>query len=175
MSSAHPMSQSEDLGPSSAECHERLVDQLHTLSQVVETITYRLLELEERLIEQESQLQALDQRAGTSSQLSNGAELRFDATEERLVQLESLLNGLEPVPSAGPSRHLRPVRESHRPDPEPDQELPSTAPSWRSLNRRLWMMARSSTPWAIWMRWRISLPETQRRKAVSQVGGISPL
>jgi hypothetical protein len=118
------MSQSEDLGPSSAECHERLVDQLHTLSQVVETITYRLLELEERLIEQESQLQALDQRAGTSSQLSNGAELRFDATEERLVQLESLLNGLEPVPSAGPSRHLRPVRESHRPDPEPDQELP---------------------------------------------------
>jgi len=126
MSSPHPTSQSVGLEASSAECHERLADQLHTLSQVVETITYRLLELEERLTEQESQLQALDQQSGASVQLSDGAEQRFDDTEERLVRLESLLNGLEPAPSAGTSRHLQPVRGRDLADPELVPELHAT-------------------------------------------------
>lgn len=117
MTSSHPTFLSEGLvGASSALRYERLADQLHTLSQVVETITYRLLELEERLTEQESQLLALDQQAGASERLSDGAEQRFDDTEERLVRLESLLNGLESAPSAGTSRHLQPVRGRHRPD-----------------------------------------------------------
>jgi hypothetical protein len=126
MSSPHPTSQSLGLGDSSAECHERLADQLHTLSQVVETITYRLLEMEERLTEQESQLQALDQQAGASVQLSDGAAQRFDDTEDRLVRLESLLNGLERAPSAGTSRHLQSVRGKDLADSDLEPGLQTT-------------------------------------------------
>ena len=95
--------------PSRPEGQERLAEQLNTLSQVVETITYRLLELEERLALQESHLHDLKQTVG-SQQLSDGAELRFDDTEERLGRLESLLNGLGSLPAAaGTPRHLQPV------------------------------------------------------------------
>lgn len=120
MSSPQSASQPASPGASGAECHERLAEQLHTLSEVVETITYRLLELEERLTEQESQLQVLHQQAGASVQLSEGAELCFDDTEERLVRLESLLNGMEPAPSSGTSRHLQPVRGNQKIASEPE-------------------------------------------------------
>jgi uncharacterized coiled-coil protein SlyX len=80
------------------------------LSQVVETITYRLLELEERLSLQESYLQDLQHQTVGSQQLSDGAELRFDDTEVRLGHLEALLNGLGSMPAAaGAARHLQPV------------------------------------------------------------------
>jgi uncharacterized coiled-coil protein SlyX len=95
--------------PSRPEGQERLAEQLHTLSRVVETITYRLLELEERLALQESQLHDLQQQTAGSQQLSDGAELRFDDTEERLGRLESLLNGLGSPAAAVASRHLQPV------------------------------------------------------------------
>jgi uncharacterized coiled-coil protein SlyX len=96
--------------PSRPEGQERLAEQLNTLSQVVETITYRLLELEERLALQESHLHDLQQQTVGSQQLSDGAELRFDDTEERLGRLESLLNGLDSMPAAaGTPRHLQPV------------------------------------------------------------------
>ena len=110
MSSPHPASQSPGSGPGGAEGHERVAEQLQTLSQVVETITYRLLELEERLAGQESRMQDLHQQAGRSIQLSDGAEQRCDDTEERLVRLELLLNGMDASSSAPPSRHLQPVQ-----------------------------------------------------------------
>lgn len=110
MTSPHPASPSIPPVTGGLEGHERLVEQLHTLTQVVETMTYRLLELEERLVDQESKLQDLQQLARGSRQLSDGAELRFDDTEERLVRLESLLKGADSSSSAGPSRHLQPVR-----------------------------------------------------------------
>jgi hypothetical protein len=128
MSSPQPASQPVSPGVSGAECHERLAEQLHTLSEVVETITYRLLELEERLSEQESQLQALHHQAGASAQLSEGAELCFDDTEERLGRLESLLNGMAPAPSAGTSRHLQPVRGNHQIESEPEPQASIDGP-----------------------------------------------
>jgi len=72
--------------------------------------------LEERLGEQECQLQALQQQAVGAVQLSDGAEQRFDDTEERLLHLESLLNGMAPTSAAGAARHLQPVRtgDGHR-------------------------------------------------------------
>jgi hypothetical protein len=110
MSSPHPASQSPASGHGGAEGSERVAEQLQTLSQVVETITYRLLELEERLAGQESRMQDLHQQAGRSIQLSDGAEQRFDDTEERLVRLEVLLNGVDAAASGPSSRHLQPVK-----------------------------------------------------------------
>jgi hypothetical protein len=113
--------------PASPDSQERLAQQLHTLSQVAETITYRLLELEERMAGQELRLQAVQAEAGGASCLSDEAALRFDDTEERLSQLESLLNGID---SATASRHLQPVESIDGPfleEPEQpfmdDQEL----------------------------------------------------
>lgn len=116
MTYSHPASPTVDSAAGAPAGHERLAEQLHTLSQVVETITYRLLELEERLGEQECQLQALQQQTVGAAQLSDGAEQRFDDTEERLVHLESLLNGMAPTSAAGAARHLQPVRtgDGHR-------------------------------------------------------------
>ena len=110
---------------------ERLAQQLHTLSQVAETITYRLLELEERMAAQELRLQAVQAEVqaevGGAACLSDGAALRFDETEERLSQLESLLNGIDSAPE---SRHLQPLESIDGPfleEPEQpfmdDQEL----------------------------------------------------
>ena len=42
-----------------ADCTQRLADQLQTLSEVAETLTFRLLELEERLAAQELKVQSL--------------------------------------------------------------------------------------------------------------------
>jgi chromosome segregation ATPase len=112
MTSSLPASPTVVPGTGAPECHERLAEQLYTLSQVVETITYRLLELEERLGEQESQLKQLQAQAGGAVQLSEGAEQRFDDTEERLMHLESLLNGMASTSAVAAARHLQPVRAS---------------------------------------------------------------
>lgn len=86
---------------------ERLAGQLSLLSKLVEAITYRMLELEERCSAQESQLRSLQQQTGGAAvELKRETEWRLDDTEQRLLQLESLLNGLDGVPVA---RHLHPV------------------------------------------------------------------
>lgn len=91
----------------------RLADQLHTLSQLAETLTIRLLELEERLQSQQEQLEPLLEVAqGTDPGLAEALELRLEDTEQRLAQLESLLQGgatLRAVPSSR-------VRQSFVPD-----------------------------------------------------------
>lgn len=89
--------------------NERLAEQLNVLSQVVETLTYRLLELEERLAAQELRLQALQEQPGQAGALDPAAEWRLDDTEQRLQQLESLLSGLD---GTAASRHLQPVAPS---------------------------------------------------------------
>ncbi len=88
--------------------NERLAQQLNLLSQVMETLTYRVLELEERLAAQELRLQALKEQSSPTSTLDPAAEWRLDDTEQRLQQLEALLSGLEGTPA---SRHLQPVAE----------------------------------------------------------------
>lgn len=82
---------SDPLTPAS---QERLARQLQALSQLVESLTYRLLDLEERVAAQALQLQSLQAQAAAAG---DGEEttLRLDDTEERLSQLEMLLNGLD--------------------------------------------------------------------------------
>jgi len=90
-----------------AHCTQRLADQLQTLSEVAEAITFRLLELEERLAAQELRLEPLlEGQADGQGLLADETELRLDDTEDRLARLEGLLNG---IGDKGVGRHLRPV------------------------------------------------------------------
>ena len=90
-----------------ADCTQRLADQLQTLSEVAEAITFRLLELEERLAAQELRLEPLlEGQADSQGVLADETELRLDDTEDRLARLEGLLKGIE---NQGVGRHLRPV------------------------------------------------------------------
>jgi uncharacterized coiled-coil protein SlyX len=95
------------------EAGQRLGEQLHALSRVAETLTYRLLDLEERLAAQEQMLGSL---IGPANRSDPGQVERIDQrlaeTEARLAHMEELLAGAEPLSS---SRHL--------------QALPSTLPS----------------------------------------------
>jgi hypothetical protein len=79
-------------GDAHGEALPRLVDQLHALSRVAESLTVRLLELEERLVDQETRLLPLIE-AGPAIDAAalEGMDLRLGETEERLAQLEDLL------------------------------------------------------------------------------------
>ncbi|MFO0038894.1 MAG: hypothetical protein ACK522_08110 [Synechococcaceae cyanobacterium] len=83
----------------------RLADQLHGLSRLAETLTIRLLELEERLQVQQERLDPLIEAAQSADPAQAEAlDLRLEETEERLAQLEALLQGgatLRAVPSFG--------------------------------------------------------------------------
>ena len=87
-------------GPLSAGTAARLAAQLQTLAQLGETLTYRLLELEERLAEQQERFAPLlfdgespegQDPAGAAA----GLALRMGDTEERLGRIEALLDGLQ--------------------------------------------------------------------------------
>jgi hypothetical protein len=78
-----------------ADCTQRLADQLQTLSQVAEILTFRLLELEERLTVHEVRLeQLLEGATASGAPMAEGTELRLVETEDRLARLESLLKGV---------------------------------------------------------------------------------
>ena len=78
-----------------ADCTQRLADQLQTLSEVAEILTFRLLELEERLTVHEVRLEQLLEGTLTSgAPMAEGTELRLVETEDRLARLESLLKGV---------------------------------------------------------------------------------
>lgn len=72
----------------------RLVDQLNTLSEVVETITYRLLELEERLAAQDLRLRDLSQEGSSEPTRPEAMEFHLDDTAERLLRIEAMLTGI---------------------------------------------------------------------------------
>ena len=95
----------------------RLTHQLHTLSQVSESLTYRLLELEERVADLDRLLQPLlAARSAQSAQLSEDAELRLDDTESRLTRLESMLSSLDSAtPDSAPGLQPLPVDEADHP------------------------------------------------------------
>ena len=96
---------------------QRLAQQLQSLSELTESLTYRLLELEERVDASDRQLQPLLQGDGQARDaLGEEAELRLDETEERLLRLESLLAGLE-SPSHAPAP-IEKRRESARLQPD---------------------------------------------------------
>lgn len=83
-----------------ADAASRLTHQLNTLSEVVETLTYRLLELEERLAASEGRLAAIAATDQTASAASETVGLRLEDTEERLLRIEAMLT----APQAHPPR-----------------------------------------------------------------------
>ena len=110
--------------PPTPEASQRLAQQLHTLSQVVETLTYRLLELEERLSVQDRRLQELAETPQPDLGMAVAAQGRLEETEERLKRVEALLNGIEPstVSPAGPAGRAAEVHDIDGPfAEEPEQ------------------------------------------------------
>ncbi|MFM9073332.1 MAG: hypothetical protein ACKOPT_05565 [Cyanobium sp.] len=72
----------------------RLSEQLKTLSEFAENLTYRVLELEERLGEQDLQLTALRTASEDRDDgLASAIEERLVETEDRLARIEGLLHG----------------------------------------------------------------------------------
>ncbi|MDM7953421.1 MAG: hypothetical protein QUV07_09445 [Cyanobium sp. CZS 25K] len=107
--------------PLSEESSLRLADQLQVLSQVAEALTYRLLELEERLEGQEDRIgQRLEEVAGLEAAHGEAMDQRLGDTEERLARIETALRGLN---RPGASRHLQAVQP-----PALQQELPASPP-----------------------------------------------
>jgi TolA-binding protein len=85
----------------------RLSEQLQALSLVSETLTLRLLELEERLTGLEGKLEGLElsQNEGSSCESSD----MLAATEERIARLEELLDEQSPVAHSASVHPLRPA------------------------------------------------------------------
>lgn len=88
----------------------RLVEQLNALSQLTESLAFRVVELEEKLAATELKLKPLLD-ASSSTAHADDTELRLEDTEERIARLESLLNG---AGSLG-------VVRSGDPDPFPEE------------------------------------------------------
>ena len=98
----------------------RLADQVQALSELTEVLTYRLLELEEKVAAFDLALEPLMQQSpgqgDATAQLAADTEVRLDETEERLARLELLLSGIETVAEA--DDHVEPEEE---PEVEPGQ------------------------------------------------------
>ena len=106
------------MAPSSAslDCTQRLADQLQSLTEVAETLTLRLLDLEERFAAQEQALHPLLAGDGSADREAlEVAEVRLDDTEQRLGRLESLLNA--PL-GTNAGRHLQSVPAARLQDPD---------------------------------------------------------
>jgi hypothetical protein len=80
--------------PADGRLVDRLATQLSTLSEVLETLTVRLLELEERLDAHGQELRVWRDHSAALSQAA-GTELRLEDTERRLNRMEALLQGLD--------------------------------------------------------------------------------
>lgn len=101
---------------------QRLVEQLQQISEVSETLTYRLLELEERLAEGERELAQLRQQGHVSPELPEAVESWLEQTDERLARVEELLRRGEGRGSA-PVRPLMAVSPAlSRPAARADEE-----------------------------------------------------
>ena len=72
----------------------RLSGQLETLSELAESLTYRVLELEERLGQQELHLSSLQLASDVlTSGVGEAIEERMLETDHRLARIEGLLQG----------------------------------------------------------------------------------
>jgi hypothetical protein len=96
---------------------QRLADQLQTLSELTESLTYRLLELEEKVAALDLRLEPVLERAAAAAPvLADDTELRLDDTEERLARLETMLSGLAELPRSGEA-------DPHFPDEDVEQNF----------------------------------------------------
>jgi hypothetical protein len=110
----------------------RLADQLQVLSQVAEALTYRLLELEERLGGHEDRIGArLEEVADLEASHGAAMDERLGDTEERLARIEAALRGLD---RAGASRHLQAVQPPALQPPALQQEPPASLPVAESFD-----------------------------------------
>jgi hypothetical protein len=108
-------------GPAAPQPLMRLAGQLHSLSELTETLAFRLLELEERLAAHDLRLQELLQaQGGEMAEAGSDTELRLEDTEERLARLESLLGGL----AGSATGHPTPAPALGDPFPVDDGEQP---------------------------------------------------
>lgn len=99
----------------------RLAHQLQLLSELCESLTVRLLELEERVVSLDQQLQPLRAaRSADTAQSAEEAALRLDDTEHRLNRLEGLLAGIQSPPA---SRELADSSWHDLPQEEPIDEV----------------------------------------------------
>jgi len=90
-----------EVSPSlSAQALSRLVEQFRCLAVVAEQLTYRLVDLEERLAEQQQLIMAIREE-GMAANHGQPWQERLDQTDLRLAQIETLLGGM------GASRSLR--------------------------------------------------------------------
>jgi len=114
----------------------RLADQIERLSELMETITYRMLELEERLVLQEDRLAARDLSDGASGEAAAALERRLEESAQRLLRIESLLAGFDRA-AAVPARTMGRLQvlgsgaaqDSHDwPDPDPQEGSPDPDP-----------------------------------------------
>lgn len=100
----------------------RLSEQLETLSKLAESLTYRILELEERLACQDAVLKDLQ---SASEYLTNGFDSevveRIQRSEERLARMEELLQE-----TGKPSHSARTLRALPTRSPRPRLEDPPT-------------------------------------------------
>ena len=97
----------------------RLASQIQTLSELTESLAFRLLELEERLVAQELSLQPLlEAEVAVPGEAASDTELRLEETEERLARLETLLRGLEGPAASAQGLHLVAL-----PEAEESQEI----------------------------------------------------
>ena len=86
----------------------RLLGQLHALSEVNETLTVRLLDLEERMQQMDAQLSA------QQAVLAEGDKLLLAAADARIGRLQNLLEPESGAPAP---------RFSPRPQPQPQPQL----------------------------------------------------
>lgn len=83
-----------EVSPShSAQAVTRLVEQFRCLAEVAEQLTYRLVDLEERLAEQQQFITAIRQEYMAADHGQPWQE-RLDQTDLRLAQIETLLGGM---------------------------------------------------------------------------------
>jgi len=101
----------------------RLADQLQLLSELTETLTVRLLELEEKVAAVDQGLQPLlaQQRSAEASELAADTLLRLDDTEERLMRLEGLLSGLRTTAAGEPAEEY--AADPHFPEEDVEQSF----------------------------------------------------
>lgn len=103
-------------------------DQIQRLCSLLETLTYRVLEVEERLTALEARLEQDPAGAGFAQEQAMAAQL--EETERRLARMEEALGGLEAQsarallrPEESSGRRLQVLaRPSARPDEEESQD-----------------------------------------------------
>lgn len=99
----------------------RLAHQMQTLTELCESLTIRLLELEERVVSLDHQLlPLLAERRADSVQSAEETVLCLDDTEQRLNRLEGLLAGIQ-SPTA--SLELAESGWHDQPQEEPSDEI----------------------------------------------------